>query len=115
MGGIARLAVVVTVAALVASAPARAQPPPEHPTPEQLAEARRWFETGRERYEQGEWRAALEGFRHAYQLTGSPEILFNIGQCADRLRLDREALQAFQHYLDAVPGAPDRPNVEARI
>jgi tetratricopeptide (TPR) repeat protein len=110
------VAIAAAVAVTLSGSVAEAQPPPRaQPTPAQLTEARRWFETGRERYEQGEWRSALESFRRAYDLTGSPEVLFNIGQCADRLRMDRDALAAFELYLERLPDAPDRPNVESRI
>lgn len=109
------IAIVALCAAAFVGAGAVALAQPPAPTPEQIDEARRWFETGRERYQAGQWREALDSFQRAYDLTRSPEILFNIGQCADRLRLDREAVTAFELYLERLPQAPDRASVEARI
>ena len=48
-------------------------------------------------------------------LTGDADILYNIGQVADRLRQDEVALDAYERYLEARPDAPDRVNVEGRI
>jgi cell division septation protein DedD len=42
-------------------------------------------------------------------------MLFNIGQVADRLRQDEKALSAFRSYLEQVPDAGNRAEVEARI
>ncbi|MCS6800144.1 MAG: hypothetical protein NZ898_16760 [Myxococcota bacterium] len=79
------------------------------------AEARAVFVRGREAYERGDFETALASFRRAYELSGRPALLFNVGQAADRLRRDREALEAFEAYLAAVPDAGNRAEVEARI
>lgn len=79
------------------------------------AEARDVFQRGREAYARGEYDAALAAFRDAYSLSGRAELQFNIGQTADRLRLDREARTAFRAYLDALPDATNRVEVEARL
>lgn len=84
-------------------------------TVEQRAEARGAFEAGRAAFEAGEYESALDHFERAYAITPAPELLYNIGQSADRLRMDERALEAFQGYLDALPEADDRAAVEARI
>lgn len=77
--------------------------------------ARATFILGREAYARGDYEAALAAFRRAHELSGRPQLLFNIGQAADRLRRDREALQAFEAYLTAMPEAENRVEVEARM
>ncbi|GAB4204755.1 MAG: hypothetical protein OHK0013_19950 [Sandaracinaceae bacterium] len=78
-------------------------------------EARRVFAQGRDAYAAGDYEAALNAFRDAYALSHRPELQFNIGQAADRLRRDREARDAFEAYLAAVPFAANRVEVEARL
>lgn len=78
-------------------------------------EARSLFEAGRTAFAAGRFDAALTRFRDAYELSGRPELLYNIGSAADRLRRDAEALEAFRGYLAARPNAPNRLEVESRI
>jgi tetratricopeptide (TPR) repeat protein len=115
-----RLAVVLAVllGSLGAAAGARAQADggvaPLDPE-EQIARARTAFERGRAAYDAGRFEEALEAFREAHALTGSPDLLYNIATVADRLRRDRDALDAYERYLAQRPDTDDRENVEARI
>lgn len=84
-------------------------------TVEQREEARDAFEAGRAAFAAGQYESALDHFERAYAITPAPELLYNIGQSADRLREDERALEAFRGYLDALPEAEDRAAVEARI
>lgn len=77
--------------------------------------ARDAFDAGRAAYDQGRFDEALSGFRRAYRLSGRPELLFNLGLVQDRLRQDRDALESYRSYLDALPDAANRPAVEERI
>lgn len=79
------------------------------------AAARQHFEDGRLAFAEGRAEVALTEFRAAYDISQRPELLYNIGLVEDRLRHDREALDAFRGYLAAVPGAENRPSVESRI
>lgn len=88
---------------------------PSGMTPEQLAEARSEFEAGRAAYEAGDFEAALGHFERAHYLTGSADLLYNIGAVNDRMRRDQEAVTAYQQYLAERPDSPDRSHVEARI
>ncbi|MGB8221175.1 MAG: tetratricopeptide repeat protein [Polyangiales bacterium] len=81
----------------------------------QLAQAKAAFELGTRAYADGEFESALESFRRAYELTGSPDLLYNIATVSDRLRRDEEALQAYEGYLEARPKSADREHVEGRI
>jgi len=77
--------------------------------------ARSLFEQGRVAYEEGRYRDSWDYFRQAYLLSKRPELLYNVGQSADRLRMDREALEAFRLYLARLPNAHNRREVENRV
>lgn len=78
-------------------------------------DARDKFNRGREAYEHGEYRDAWDYFRQAYVLSRRPALLYNVGQSADRLGLDDEALKAFRMYLRDAPEAENRREVENRV
>ena len=82
---------------------------------DQDKEARFLFEAGRTAYDAGRYREALGHFQRAYDLSQRPQLLYNVGQAADRLREDQLALDAFERYLSALPAADNRPAVEERI
>lgn len=101
------LRVIAAVALLAcASSPASAQ---------EDTEAREVFELGRTAFNEGRFEDALDHFRRSYELSGKAELLFNIGVAADRLRLNQDALRAFEEYLEALPDAANRAEVEGRI
>lgn len=85
------------------------------PTGASEERARLRFEDGRLAFAEGRNEVALEAFTESYELSGRPELLYNIGLVHDRLRHDREALEAFRGYVEALPGAENRASVEARI
>jgi tetratricopeptide (TPR) repeat protein len=78
-------------------------------------EARALYEAGKLAFEEGRFENALGHFERAFELSGRPRLLYNIGTAADRLRKDDVALAAFERYLTALPEAPNRSAVEARI
>jgi hypothetical protein len=77
--------------------------------------ARELFEKGRVAFADGQYRDAWEHFRDAYKLSKRPALLYNVGQSADRMRMDREALEAFRLYLKKLPEAENRKEVESRV
>jgi tetratricopeptide (TPR) repeat protein len=77
--------------------------------------ARGLFQAGKAAYEAGNYSEALGFFQQAHARSGRPELLFNIGQAADRLRQDEKAIEALRAYLAQLPDAPNRVEVEARI
>jgi hypothetical protein len=103
------LSVGVALALLVANA-AHAQTPAASDD-----EAHALFEAGQLAYASGRFDDALADFVGAYDLSHRADLLYNIGQCHDYLRHDRDALTAFEGYLAAVPDAPTRAVVEARV
>lgn len=80
-----------------------------------IEEAKKAFALGSASYENGEFEDALSSFRRAYELTGSPDLLYNIATVSDRLRRDEEALEAYEGYLEARPASADREHVASRI
>jgi tetratricopeptide (TPR) repeat protein len=77
--------------------------------------ARGLFQAGRAAYEAGRYQEALGFFEQAHARSGRAELLFNVGQTADRLRQDEKALAAFRAFLEQRPDASNRPEVESRI
>jgi hypothetical protein len=78
-------------------------------------EAHALFEAGRTAYNDARYEDALQHYRQSYELSHRPELLYNIGQCEDRLRHDAEAIEAFDAFLVALPDAPQRTEVTARL
>jgi len=108
------VALYVFAALVLLDGTARAQQPPAS-TDGKDAEARSLFEAGSTAYAEGRYENAFDYFKRSYQLSARPKLLFNIGQTADRLRRDQEALGAFEAYLRQVPDAPNRSQVENRV
>ena len=78
-------------------------------------QGRQLFLSGQQAFEEGRFFDALDYFQTSYQLTQRPQLLFNIGQTADRLRLDELAIESFQGYLGALPDAANRDAVHERL
>jgi tetratricopeptide (TPR) repeat protein len=110
-------ALACALAAVLAPARSLAQDAPAESATTQAndREARRIFELGSAAYQERDYEAALEHFEHAYRLSPRPALLFNIGQCNDRLRRDPEAIDAFERYLRAEPVSPYREEAQSRL
>jgi tetratricopeptide (TPR) repeat protein len=78
-------------------------------------EAKSLYQAGAIAFDQGRFQNALDSFQRAYALSKRPQLLFNIGVVSDRLRLDEQALQSFEQYLQLVPDGAEAANVRARI
>lgn len=79
------------------------------------AEARSLFEAGEVAFREGRFENALEYLQRSYELSHRPALLYNLGTTYDRLRRDAEALAAFERYLEEVPDAAQRAQIERRI
>lgn len=79
------------------------------------ARARELFIQGRDAYDAGDWATALTNFEESFELSGRPELHYNIGLAQDRLRMDAAALQSFEAYMEAVPNNPNQEQVNGRI
>jgi len=104
------LVLVVSLVCVASTASVRAQS-----REDRIAQAKKAFAAGTQAYAEGEFDTALASFKRAYELTSSPDLLYNIATVSDRMRLDEEALAAYEGYLEARPKSADREHVESRI
>ncbi len=78
--------------------------------------ARVHFEAGIQHYDDGHFEDAAREFEAAFQLTGHPDVLYNLAQSYDRLERFREAIANYRRYLDeSSPDSPERGRVERRV
>lgn len=104
------------IVALSIAPTAYAQQPQEPGTAQLLeTEARAVFEAGTAAFQDSRYEDALQYFRRAYELSQRHELLYNIAIAADRLRRDEEALEAFEQFVERVPGHARRRDAETRI
>ena len=74
------------------------------------------LQAGHGAYKAREFDIAYRYFREAYELSGRAELLFEVGQSADRSQMGREALVAYLMFLRDTPqGAPKRRAAAARV
>ena len=76
--------------------------------------AKEHFAKGQNRFAAGEYMQAVEHFRVAYDLTDSPEILYNIGRCYEEAGDSSQAVIEYKMYLRISDGS-DKAEVESRI
>ena len=73
------------------------------------------LQAGKAAYDAGHFSDAQRDFEQALARLGRPTIHYDIGQAAERAGDNTRALAAFRDYLSALPNAPNRAEVEARI
>lgn len=80
------------------------------------SEAHGLYMAGEAAYEDGRFEDALRYFQQSYELSPRPQLLYNIGQAADRARMDDVALDALRRYLGSSVEIADeeRRRIEAR-
>jgi len=110
-----RVAPTVAPAPEPVEAPSTAPVETETETEDPERVARELFRQGRDAYTAGRFEDARELFQRSYDLSGRPGLLYNIAQAAERTRDDEHALRLYGEFLEAVPDAPERDFVEARI
>jgi tetratricopeptide (TPR) repeat protein len=79
------------------------------------AAARKHFERGTTLYQQARYAEAAAAFEAAYQTLANGVVLYNLGQCYEKLGQLQLAISYYRDYLRQVPGAEDRQTVEALI
>ena len=89
-----RLTVVAVV--LVAAHPAFADEPPQEPSSADRDEARRLFREAVTREDSGDHQGALKLYEDARTHAVSPQLLFNIANCEERLQRLLEAMKTFR-------------------
>ncbi len=98
-----------------ASALAQTQPAADGSATDAAARARDHASKGRRLYDLRRYDPAIREFEQAYQLDNDPAHLYNIAQSHRLANHVPEAIAAYRAYLDCLPDAPNRPDVERRI
>lgn len=101
---------VLFAALLLGSASALAQTPRP-----QVERAERHYQAGADAYRRRMFREAATEFRAAYDLSGEPSLLFNLGSALAADGQRDAARDALERYLRALPDTPARAAVEARL
>ena len=78
-------------------------------------EARQHYQKGKQLFDAGDYRAAMGEFATADRLAPSALLEFNIALCHERLGEKAEAVRRYRLYLDRVPDAQNRTQVEQKI
>lgn len=105
-------ALIVAVASIVASAPARADDAGDG---DRMEQARRTVTAADIDYKLGRFTAALDKYTRAYELYPVAPLLFNIAQCHKNLRDYEKAIFFYEGYLRDAPRANNRALVEDLI
>jgi tetratricopeptide (TPR) repeat protein len=77
--------------------------------------ARSLYEEARKYFEASQYKEALALFQESYTLSEEPTLLFNIGQCYRLQQQCKEANNSFRRFLQKIPDAPNRAQVERLI
>ncbi|MEM6957322.1 MAG: tetratricopeptide repeat protein [Myxococcota bacterium] len=99
----------VLVASCLAAASASAQ------DVDRTNEARSLYDAGAVAFRDGRFAAALNRWQESYELSQLPALLYNIGTAHDRLGHRREAIAAYEGYLEATPDAENANYTRSRI
>lgn len=110
-GVVGALAVAV---ALVVCAPHAAWADPRGEKAANDQRAREVFQRGDAAYAEGRYEEALAAFKEAYDLSGRPQLLFNVSNALERLGRYTEAVESLEKYL-ASGKVRDRDVVQKRL
>jgi tetratricopeptide (TPR) repeat protein len=80
-----------------------------------LAAAREHYHKGVTAYEVGDFDEAIREFSASYKLKDDPTILFNLAQSHRFAHHRDEALRSYRIYLQKVPDAANRDEVEKTV
>ncbi len=97
------------VSMLVLGATARAQQDKSDET------ARIHFKAGTSYYDTGDYELALREFNRSYELSGRPELQYNISLTYEKLGDLEAAIQALEKYLNEAKDIPNRKTLELRL
>jgi tetratricopeptide (TPR) repeat protein len=94
---------------LVLGATARAQQEKSDET------ARIHFKAGTSYYDTGDYELALREFNRSYELSGRPELQYNISLTYEKLGDLEAAIKALEKYLNEAKDIPNRKTLELRL
>lgn len=93
-------------------APAPAAAPTQAPIDEPGAAL---YEQAYARYAAGDTAGALDLMQKSYEISGKPELLFNLGQLHQELRHCNEARKSYERYLALAQADPRRSEAERQV
>lgn len=73
------------------------------------------IDNGRKAFARGDYDAAIQEFKAAFEIKPTSAVLFNIAKSYERLARYEEAIDFYKQYLDLDPNAPDRADVEEQV
>jgi len=79
------------------------------------ADARTHYQAGVKSYSAGDYKTAIKEFGAAQQLAPADLNNYNLALCYDKLGEAEPAIQYYKEYLNKVPDAPKRAEIEASI
>jgi tetratricopeptide (TPR) repeat protein len=110
------LRLVVFAAILAAPLAASAQPEGEQNlSREDRARARQHFDAGVRAFESHDYHACVQEFELALAIAGHPSVLKNLGRCHEELGEVNTAIGYYDRYLNELPDAADRAQIEGRL
>jgi len=80
-----------------------------------VEDAQKRYAEGVLAFDGAQYETALERFKEAFNLSGNPDILFNLAVCHEKLNSAERAIAFYELYLEEVPDAPDADAVRGRI
>lgn len=92
---------------------APAEQPAKAPSAQEQAAAN--FKAGRALFKKGKYREAADRFQAAYNLDPAPILLYNLARAYEEVPDPERAISFYESYLQRVPDAEDRKDVEYRI
>ena len=78
-------------------------------------QAQEHYQAGHDLYQAGDYQGAIREFETANRLAPSPVLDYNIGLARERLGQLEQAVQHYRAYITAMPNAPNRAAVDAKI
>jgi tetratricopeptide (TPR) repeat protein len=106
-------AVVVTATLLLAAGVGAAQA--DGPSAHAIAEGRYHLRRANGLAGDDRCQAAIHEYTLAYKKLGDPVVLFNRAECYRRIGEDEKAVADYRAFLQAVPAAPNRAEIEAKV
>lgn len=80
-----------------------------------VAKAKEHFKQGNLLFAKGNYVEARQEYQTAYDLSGKPKLLYNIGLCHKKLGEFEPAIRFFKQYLADLPHAENKDDVDADI
>lgn len=114
LGALALSALAAPLSGRAQPAPEQTRPPEPDPKVDTDQRARELYRQGDADYAAGRYEQAADNFRHAYELSKRPALLFNLGNTYERMGQYKQAAEYLRQYLDS-PAARDVVSVRERI